>query len=175
MSSTDEDGPTSTRADRRVQDALDELHYRRAEFRRALQLQQVSTEIHLRFQQAVLDVHDELRPYREEVDDQWAEATPYEGGLEVLPGLVDRVETVTDVTVSGGVPTREERTEPVQIPERALLEISYDLDDIASALGFGSDTDTETPHEEPDLDDIRELARVRGQDGALESLPGGED
>lgn len=160
---SDAESPSMTRADRRVQDALDELHHCRAEFRRSLQLGSITESMHLRFQQAALDVHDELRPYRDDVEDEWQEATPYEGGLAVLPGLAGRTTTEQSVTMQNGVPQTDASTRPVPIQPRVLLEISHDLDDIAAELGFGSEIDTSDTVTEIDDELLAEVEKWRKQ------------
>lgn len=162
MSET-QDPPTGSRADRRVQDALDAMHGQRADFRRARQVGRVSERLHLSFQQSVLDVYDELRPYREEVEDEWDEATPYEGGLDALPQAAEQTVERSSVTSQGGVVRREASVEPYQIPGDVLLESSYDLDDVACELGFGSEIDTSQTRTVIDDDLIEEVEEWRRQ------------
>lgn len=172
--SASNDSPGLSRAERRVQDALDGLHQQRAEFRRALRLNQISRRMHLRFEQAVLDVYEELLPYRDEVEEEWVDAMDLDSGLDALPELAARTRSASDVVVQNGVPQRTVSTEPVMIPPQTLLTASYELDGVADELGFGTEIEQETPHDEASKDDLRELLDTREQEEALDSAPSGD-
>lgn len=161
MSADAETPASGSRANRRVQDALDEMHARRAEFRRALQVHQVDQGLHLRFQQAVLDVYDELRPYRDEVEDEWGDATPYEEGLDALVSLAGRTTETSSVQVSNGVLRRQVSRDPYRIPAGELVQTSYDLDEIACELGFGPEIDGSETRTEIGEDLIEEVEAWR--------------
>ena len=161
--SSDAESPGMSRAERRVQSALDELHHCRAEFRRALQLGSVPQGVHLQFQQAMFDVFDELRPFRDEVEDEWMDAAPYENGLDALPSLGSRTRTQTSISISGGVPQTDSSTEPVLMQPALLLDISHNLDDISEKLGFAAEASANDPRVEIDDELMERVEQWRAQ------------
>jgi hypothetical protein len=54
-----------------------------------------------------------------------------------------------------------------------LLELTEDLDDLAKRLGFAANAREATPHDDIDHSDLAALLEARGQDEALDKVPGG--
>lgn len=59
------------------------------------------------------------------------------------------------------------------VPVDRILDLTEDLDDLAKKLGFAAKAAETTPHNDIDHDDLRALLANRGQDEALEKVPGG--
>lgn len=133
----------------RVQRALTEMQQRRREFQDARQVGQPGDRLHLSFQSVILEVHDVLRPYRGDVAEEWREATRWDDGLEALPKAVG-ARPVREVRETGiGRETVELEYRPQLLRPTHLLEISYELDEIAKELGF----ETQPERELPDIQD----------------------
>lgn len=113
---------------------------------------------------------------REEI---WSGEHPRTGEPISLTGLADLEEWVDkQATVErelagpkfGG--KTQAATITLALPGPAALRCSQVLGQAFREFGWDASTKDETPMDDPDLDDIRELATVRGQDQALDSLPG---
>jgi hypothetical protein len=59
-----------------------------------------------------------------------------------------------------------------ELPQDYLIELSEDLDDLARKLGFGASERDATPHDDIDHSDLAALLEARGQDEALDKVPG---
>lgn len=55
-----------------------------------------------------------------------------------------------------------------------MVELSFELDALAKKLGFAPPATDATPHDEIGHDDLEALLQARGQDEALEKIPGGD-
>jgi hypothetical protein len=162
---TDDETETN-RASRMVYDALEEMHRRRKEYWRAKTVGAVTENLQATLQSAVVDVHDELRPYRGKVEEQWTEDE-----LDTLPKLAASTVRSPSMSTTGGRVQVQESTDPYRIQCWRLVEWSYALDEVARDLGFEAPTKEETPEDDGELGDLAWLLRVRGQDDALERLP----
>lgn len=144
-----EDKPFSSGNERatneRVQRALTTMHDRRRDFQDARQVGAVDDGLHLSFQSCILESHDVLRPYREDVLEKWQNATRWENGLETLPNAV--AAKPTRQVKESGIGREDVQTvyQPQLIPEHHLLEISYEIDEIAKTLGFETQPENELP------------------------------
>lgn len=131
-----------------VYDAMRQCHHTRSQYWMAQQTDSVSRNTLLRFQQAILDYHDELRRYRSDVKKKWKnglENTGYDhldDGLDALPYIINRQQTQTDEVSQGGMKRVRVQRKPVVLPGNDLLAISYNLDDIAEHIGFATETKT---------------------------------
>jgi len=121
---------------RRVQEVLTEMHHTRHKFEAARQAGDLDEALLHEFQAIVVAAYGELRPFREYVKGMWEDATTWGGGLDVLPEKtapqkVTRVKTV-------GLGRTEKVTETVRsrIQPHHLLRISYEIDEIATELGY---------------------------------------
>jgi hypothetical protein len=56
-----------------------------------------------------------------------------------------------------------------------LEGVANDLEAAAKKLGFWASAKEQTPHDDPDHDDLKALLEARGQDDAIENLPGEEE
>lgn len=112
-------------------------------------------------------------------DEIWSGTHPRTGEAVELTGLrdlgewVDRTSTV-ERERSGPKFGGETTTEQVSLalPGSAALRCSELLSVAYRQFGWDASTEDQLPKDEPDLDDVRELARLRDQDEAIESLPG---
>jgi len=68
-----------------------------------------------------------------------------------------------------------EKPAALKINTERLIEASKQLDRTAKKLGFGAETVETTPHDKTRRKDLEALLRARGQDQALENLPGNTD
>ncbi len=119
----------------RVHDALADMHHARREFIRAMQAGELDQRLRLAMQARVLDVFEELRPFRSRVDEEtWKKSTQING--EELPdALASRTVTRTR-QVGLGREQKTTETQPVLLTPADLLDISEELDDIAEQIGF---------------------------------------
>jgi len=53
-----------------------------------------------------------------------------------------------------------------------LEDVAGQLETAAKKLGFWASAKDQTPHDDPDHDDLKALLETRGQDEAIENLPG---
>ena len=138
---------TDSQAAQRVQHTLTEMHDVRRAFRRNYAMSQLPDDQHFLFQQALVDLVEELRPYRGQVSEKWLAATPWDGGLEELLPRATRSYTEREVQEVGLRRYKEKEVEKAHlIDPHALIKVSYDLDDIATQLGLnlaetGGETD----------------------------------
>ena len=153
---------------RRVQERITEMHDHRAVALRARQAGQLSERELLKFQARVIELAEELRPFRDDAGQMWDQAGPdglgqpiyerVEGGgrqmvgkkptLDSLDYLTQPETETTWETVGFGRRERVTRERPGTLPFWALLDISRDLDDIAAKIGFevAPDTPAEAVH-----------------------------
>ena len=146
------DDMPDTKARSIVYDAMEVCHARRREYWMGRMTDSVSRHTLLRFQQSIIDYHDELRRYRSDVKDAWKsglEGTRWhdtdingQTGLDILPDIVDRVEHTERRVTQGGMSQIKTDTKPVVLPGRDLRTISYNLDDVAEKIGFATETKT---------------------------------
>jgi len=126
---------------RRVQDSLDGMHRERQRFNRARATGTLDVEGRLAMQNAVIDVYEELAPFKHRIeDDAWADAVEFKHGEDdesaPLPDAVAaRVVTRTREVGFGRVQTDTEH-EPVLVDPADLHDMSEDLDEIAREMGF---------------------------------------
>jgi hypothetical protein len=137
----DEDGNRrreKTATSRRVQTKITEMHDRRAEFIRVLQAGTPQTATILAFQTSLVELSEELRPFRDQAEHRWAQAGPekFEGLLDRLPTMTAATTTTRIETVGFGRRKRVTREEPQTLTDETLLTLSHDLDDIAREIGF---------------------------------------
>jgi hypothetical protein len=132
----------------RVQRALTTMAERRRDFQEARQLGAVDDSLHLLFQSSIVEVHDALRPFKGSVSRQWREAARWKKGLKALPKAVAARPQRRVKTVGFGRETVETEYQPQLLREDHLLEMSYELDEIAREIGF----ETEPGDEEQDQD-----------------------
>jgi len=118
----------------RVQTALDEMHSQRKEFQDRRAMGGVGAEHKLLFGATVMSVFDELRPFRERVEDRWGTPEHLSYPLARLP---ERLEVEEEPkTVRRGARARVERQMSIDASLKELLAASYELDDLAHELGF---------------------------------------
>ncbi len=168
--SDDEIPQRSRRPTQMVNDALEEMHRRRAEYRRAKAVGTVTKQLQAGFQSAVVSVYDELLPHRDRVQEKWES---YE--LDRIHTLASAQITSQTVETTGGRIKQTTESRPYRIPCQKLLEWSHQFDEIARELGFASSVEDRTPANDPDKSDLRGLLRDRGQFEAAEQLPGGDE
>ena len=99
----------------------------------------VSKSMQASFQAAVVDVYDELYPYRHKVEELWTE-----NNLNQIHAYDNQKIEKTEYSSKGGRMSVEMRTEPYRIPCEWLLNWSKDLDDVARELGFSAPFGVET-------------------------------
>ena len=101
-----------------------------------------------------------------------------EGDFPDISPVRSRVGETTEVL--GQSPRRsggqQLRTVPAvtELSEDYLLELTEDLDDLSKQLGFGASAKETTPHDDIGHGDLASLLSARGQDEALEKVPGGD-
>lgn len=132
----------------------------------------VSNETHRELAVAALQYHDVLHEFR-------GESIIDEGDFPDISPIEDRIGRKVNRPVQSPGLGRPTESQPVpavtEIGVEQLVQITEDLDDLAKKLGFGAKADERTPHNEVDHDDLRALLGNRGQEEALEKLPGGEE
>lgn len=139
MSQYDDDQPShNERATaRRVQEALQAMHAERSEFLRAVQAGVADERDHLRFQARILDVREELVPFRNKASEMWEDATAFEEvGLDALPRLLQPRQVTEQKEVGLGRVAIKTRQEPQTLTADHLRQISEELDEIANEIGF---------------------------------------
>lgn len=130
---------------------------------------QVSGDMHDDFAVEVIGYYDVLREFRnsDALDDE---------DFPDIDELRSRLgETTTIVAERAGRGRGSHMKEVPAIREVSLdtlLRISHELDDLAQQLGFGANAVESTPHNKTTQDDLEALLRARGQDDALDNLPG---
>jgi hypothetical protein len=83
-----------------------------------------------------------------------------------------RTRTVVDKSGSPFSGARTETThKPAVLPIDDAIDVLDLLDRVSHRLGFTADARDVTPHTEPDMEDLRGLVELRGQDDALDRLP----
>jgi hypothetical protein len=81
-------------------------------------------------------------------------------------------------TVTGTRSGRKRGSQRQRVPAVDELDFWYlesvanDLEAAAKTLGFWASAKEQTPHDDPDHDDLKALLEARGQDDAIENLPG---
>ncbi|PCR89448.1 hypothetical protein CP557_02180 [Natrinema ejinorense] len=153
-----------------VNDALEEMHRRRAEYRRAKAVGAVTKQLQASFQSAVVSVYDELLPHRDRVEETWEDYN-----LDQVHTLANAKITNQKVDTTGGRIKQISESKPYRIPCQKLLEWSHQFDEIAGELGFSSSVKDRVARNDPDKSDLRGLLRDRGQFEAAEQLPGGDE
>ena len=133
MNDDDYEPRKAERATKMVNDALEEMHRRRSEYRRARRMGSVTRQMQAAFQSAVVDVYDELYPYRNRVEEQWKE---YQ--LDAIHKLDNEQIQRQEFNTAGGKIETQTSTEPYRIPCQKLLTWSKHLDDVARDLGFSA-------------------------------------
>lgn len=132
---------------RRVQETLNEMHAARQEFLRAHQAGMLSERLHLKFQSRILDLVEELRPYKNRAQSQWDDATNFDEGLDVLARVLVPRKVTQETDVGFGREKMETHQEPQTLNPHHLREISEELDAIAHEIGF-------EPAPDKDPDDV---------------------
>jgi len=61
----------------------------------------------------------------------------------------------------------------LELDPQYLIEVTHALDDLSQKLGFGARATDTTEHDEVNQDDLAHLLEKRGQDEALDNIPGG--
>jgi hypothetical protein len=148
-----------------VYNAMIRAHQARSEMWQAKLMNAVTDGHRARLQSATLDYYDELRRYRSQVEDEWQAASPWAGGLDVLPQLAAKTRTETIEEVSGGINRTRVVETPYQIDPDHLIMTLYDLDDIAADLGFEAATREQLIEDEITMEQI-ESVFGRPQDGS---------
>ncbi|CAI49734.1 uncharacterized protein NP_7010A (plasmid) [Natronomonas pharaonis DSM 2160] len=131
---------------------------------------QVSVQTHKELAAACIQYYDVLYEFRDESvldDGDFPNIAP------LRQRLGQRVERHQPSAGRGrGVSTQ---TVPAitEIPVEEILQLTEDLDDLAKKLGFGAQARETTPHDDIGHEDLAALLEARGQDDALEKVPGG--
>jgi len=120
----------------------------------------------------VINYHRVLSQYRDE-------NVLNDGDIPDITPIRQRLgETTTVVSASAG---RGRGSRPQQVPaidELGFWElegIARDLEAAAKKLGFWEPAKEQTPNDDPDADDLRALLEARGQQQAVENLPGSQE
>jgi hypothetical protein len=122
--------------------------------------------------QRALDFREVLHKYRNEdaLDPAWDERPIH---------WIDDYQNETRL-VEKPSSRRNSNTKTVEQPAilsvdpEALVDVIRELEDIADQLGFSAPVRSPTDHNQVDHDELAELLQLRGQDEALERVPGGE-
>lgn len=62
----------------------------------------------------------------------------------------------------------------LELDPRYLVEVTHALDDLSQKLGFGARATETTEHDKVNHNDLAHLLEQRGQDEALDNIPGGD-
>lgn len=114
-----------------VYEAMINVHSLRSEYWHQIHQGRISHRLHSDLQSATMDYYDELKRYRGRVKKKWREAQ-----LDRLPEIVARKRTITKTEKQGGIMTQTTESYPSRIAVNQIVQITYDLDDIATDLGF---------------------------------------
>lgn len=120
----------------RVQKVLDEMHATRQEFLRSMQAGMLSQRDQLRMQSRLLDVIEELRPYRKRASKRWESAGPFDDGLEGIEANLQPQEQIVQKNVGFGRTKRRTERVPTTMEPLDMVELSQELDEIADEIGF---------------------------------------
>jgi hypothetical protein len=130
---------------------------------------EISNEVHRELAVAVLQYHDVLLEFR---DESVLDKTDFPN----INKLRDKVARRVYATVPSGGRGRGSEVDEVPavttVPVDEILEMSEQLDDLCKKLGFGAKAKEKTEHNDIGHDDLAHLLEQRGQDEALEKVPG---
>jgi len=130
----------------------------------------LSNQTHLELAKATLQYHDVLYEFRSSnaIDESdWPDISP----LRARVGR--RIEREVDSAGRGRGKTTKTVPAVTEIPVEHIVELTEELDDLAKKLGFGAAERSVTEHNDIEHDDLAALLEARGQDEALEKIPGG--
>jgi hypothetical protein len=146
------------------------------EYRRRIQRlyvdREVSGQLHDDFAVEVLGYYDVLREFRnsDAIDD---EDLPE---IDKLRSRLGKTTTVVGESAGRGRGTKLQEVPAIrEVSLDYLLRLSHELDDLAQQLGFAATPTQTTPHGKAEHSDLKGLLRARGQDEALDNLPGGSE
>lgn len=120
----------------RVQAVLEEMHATRQEFLRSLQAGMLTQRSQLRMQSRLLDVVEELRPYRKRAKSRWQSAGPLDDGLQSIEQHLQPREQEVEKPVGFGRTKVETEQIPTTMEPMQMITLSQELDEIAEEIGF---------------------------------------
>lgn len=156
-----------------IREAKEEAYHARRALRRGLPNPSGGQKRQLA--EALADYRDVLWEFRDEraLEEPWDER---DVNVDVVDTLLTETTTVERTLNRRGSPTEEIQVPLVeQVDSQLLLQIGKELDSIAKELGFSARAKQPTPSEEADMSDLKGLLKARGQETAVEQLPGGGD
>lgn len=116
------------------------------------------------------DVLEEYKDENRRVKDRWEESN-----IEKIPKLHNAVVGVkTDTAGDSPSSATTQRNALVAQDPEYIIELTKELDDIRHELQFAAPVEDETPHDEPDITDLRGLVETREQEDSAEKIPGGD-
>lgn len=168
----------TTAALQKVEQAMLRVGAARQQFIEANQSSNLTDRILRQFHAAVMNYYLELRPYRQNalISEEWETATLWHRdgeeveGLDHLRSWVSRKRQSESKNPGRGT-SSSQNVEPDRLPAEDLLRISLLLDDLAYELGFSAPTKEQTPNDDADRSDLRELLKARGQTEAANRVP----
>ncbi|KDE56693.1 hypothetical protein EL22_25320 [Halostagnicola sp. A56] len=153
-----------------LNESIERMHRARSELNQArLTNGTVPLEAHVRFEETVLTLYYELRPYARQ--DNRTKSDWEENKLDQLPEICGRLDRSESVKTSGGMIRASSSVSVSHADVDNLLSVSETMDEISHELGFTAAVETETPTNEATMSDLRGLLTERGQYEALENLP----
>lgn len=116
------------------------------------------------------DVLEEYKDENRRVKDRWEESK-----VEQIPKLHNAVVDVQTATAgdSPSSATTQRNALVAQDPEY-IIKLTKELDDIRHELQFAAPVADDTPHDEPDITDLRGLVETREQEESAEKIPSGD-
>ena len=164
MAASDDDTSHFSRLIYRAQEEMDQarmLYFQQ----RAANAVSEQTETYL--QASLMRYYAIMRRYRDEstIEDEW----PAKEFQQLQDHVLSEEPVATNSAGRGSRQTVQKR--PGRVDPKQAVELSFDLDDIATELGFAASPKEVTPHTEATEDDLAALLKARGQEQALENLP----
>ncbi len=168
MSNYDDD-TKSTRAERLIHDVREEAFAVRRMISRHGVDGRTDPETKRQLAAAAYEYWDVLYEHRDEriLD---------EGDFPDIEPVESRLGTTVQVPVEstrrGGGQQMQSVPAVSELDQQYLMQLTKQLDDCRKKLGFGASVREKTPHDDPDHGDLAALLKARGQDEALEKVPG---
>lgn len=116
------------------------------------------------------DVLEEYKDENRRVEERWEESD-----VDLIPQLHNSVvEVQTDTAGDSPSTATAQRNALVAQDPEDIINLTKQLDGIRHELQFAAPVEDDTPHDEPDIKDLRGLVETRGQEESAEKIPGGD-
>jgi len=167
---SDDDDGGGRRAERLIHEAREEAFAVRKLFTRQAVRGETDPETKRRLAAAAYEYWDVLYEHRDEMvldEGDFPDIGPIESRLG------QRVQMPAASARRGGGHTLRSVPAVNELDDWYLIRVTKQLDDCRKKLGFGATVREKTPHDDIGHDDLAALLDNRGQDEALDKVPGG--